>query len=143
VTQWLSRGRSPRAEERLELLKKREFEVWTLAQKFLRVVVNDLFDNFGGVLALFHFERGLDDGKGIGDAPVAGGVHPDILQAEGFEDVDGAGGGALGLGVESQAGPVSLVEDEGHGVFFDVVDDDAPAIDVGVFECVEDEAGAF
>lgn len=46
-------------------------------------------------MAFFHLKGGLDDGEGVGDAPVAGGVHPDAFHAEGLEDVDGAGGGAF------------------------------------------------
>lgn len=94
--------------------------------------------------AAFHFEGAFGDGEGVRDAPVACGVEPEAFALVGFEDVDGAGRCALAFWIEGHAGPVSLVEDEGDGVFLDVVDDDFVAVEVWErSEGIEDEFGAF
>ena len=46
-------------------------------------------------MPLFHFKGTFNYGERIRDPPVAGGVHPDVFHAKGFEDVDGPGRGAL------------------------------------------------
>ena len=94
-------------------------------------------------MALLHFQGALDDGEGIRDAPVAGGIHPNIFHSESFKNIDGTGGRAFGFGVKSHAGPVALIKDERSGVFLDVVDDDAVAINVSIVQGVEDEAGSL
>ena len=109
-----------------------------------RVAVDHLVDLGFGVAAFAHFEGGAGDGEGNANAPVAGAVHPDLIEAIHVEDVDGAGGGAFGFGVEGHARPEAGVFDDFDGVFFDVVDDAAFGFDAAiVFEDVDDEARAF
>jgi len=59
-------------------------EILRLAEEFSRVLEDDFFDEFGAVVALFHFEGAFGHGERVGVAPVAGGVHPDVFHAVGF-----------------------------------------------------------
>ena len=120
-----------------------EREIRALGEEGLRVIKDDFLNHFGGVMALLHFKGALDDGEGVRDAPIAGGIHPNIFHSKSFKNIDGTGGRALRFGVKSHAGPVALIKDERSGVFFDVVDDDAVAINVSVVQGVEDEAGSL
>jgi len=107
-------------------------------------LVGDFLDGLDGVFAAFHFECALWYGEGIGDAPVAGGVHPDVIGAVGFEDIDSAVWRAFAFGVKGHACPEAGVFHDADGVFFDVVDDDFGAIEFGkVREGIDDDAGAF
>ena len=108
------------------------------------VAVDHLVDLVFGVAAFAHFESGARDGEGDADAPVAGAIHPDLVEAIDVEDIDGAGRGAFGFGVEGHARPEAGVFDDFDGVFFDVIDDAAFGFDAAVvFENVDDEACAF
>ena len=93
---------------------------------------DEVIDGCGGVTAASHFEGGVWHGEGAADAPVAGAIHPDVVEVSGFYDVDGACGAAFGLGVEGESGPEAMVEYSAVGVFFDVVNDDALGFNVGV-----------
>ena len=121
-----------------------EAKFGVLAEEAQGVAIDEVIDGGLAVAALFHFEGGFGDGKGVALAPVAGAVEPEALRAVDFDHVDGARRGAFGLRVKGNAGPKPGVEDEVDGVFLDVVDDDARGIDFAVCaKDVDDEAGAF
>ena len=73
----------------------REFEARVLGEEAQWVSKNEVVDGFCGVSAAAHFERGVRDGEGAADAPVAGAVHPDVVEVCCFDDVDGARGRAF------------------------------------------------
>ena len=120
-----------------------ERKIRALGEEGFGIVKDDFLDDFSGVLALLHFQGALDHREGVGDAPIAGGVHPDVLHAKSLENIDGPGWGAFGLRIESHPGPETFVENERSGVFFDVVDDHAAPVDVGVLERINNESGAL
>lgn len=68
-----------------------ERKVRALGEEGLGIVKDDFLDDLSGVLALFHFQGALDHREGIGDTPIAGGVHPNVLHAKSLENIDGPG----------------------------------------------------
>ena len=130
VLGWGDGGRGYSASWDDALRPLREVEIRGLAEEALGVFEENLVDLGGALVALLHFEATLDDGEGVGNAPVAGGVQPEPGAVVGLQDVDGAVRGALALRVEGEAGPVALVLNDPDGVFFDVVDDDLSAVEL-------------
>ncbi len=94
-------------------------------------------------MPLFHFKGTLNHGERIRDPPVASGVHPDVFHSKGFEDVDRPGRRALRFRVKGHPSPIALIKDEGGRMLFNVVNDDAATIYVGVVESVDNKARAF
>ena len=95
------------------------------------------------MMPLFHFKGTLNHSEGIRDPPVASGVHPDVFHSKGFEDVDRPGRRALRFRVKGHPSPIALIKDEGGRMLFNVVNDDAATIYVGVVESVDNKARAF
>ena len=58
-----------------------EGKVGALREEGLRVIEDDFFDHGLVVVARFHLKSAFDDGEGVGNSPVAGGVHPDVFHA--------------------------------------------------------------
>ena len=97
-----------------------KFEVRALGEELLGILEDNLLDHLRSILALLHFDRAFGDGEGIGDPPIAGGVHPDVFVAEAFEDVDGPSRGALRFRVKGHPSPIALIKNEGGHMLFNV-----------------------